>query len=100
MLAQLDDPYTRLLRPDDYAALKDSTSGKPQRVGLQLAPAVKGRFKVVVISALEGSPAAEAGGHERHADPWRWMVNRLKWNLGWGGNRSCACVETWAPRWC
>ena len=59
MLAVLDDPYTRLLRPDDYAALKDSTSGNLSGVGLQLGPG-EATGDVVVISALEGSPAADA----------------------------------------
>ena len=59
MLAVLDDPYTRLLRPDDYAALKDSTSGNLSGVGLQLGPG-EDTGEVVVISALDGSPAADA----------------------------------------
>ena len=59
MLAQLGDPYTRLLRPDDYTALKNSTSGNLSGVGLQLVPDEDGNG-VVVISALEGSPAGEA----------------------------------------
>ena len=59
MLAQLGDPYTRLLRPDDYTALKNSTSGNLSGVGLQLGPDEDGDG-VVVISALEGSPAGEA----------------------------------------
>ena len=59
MLSKLDDPYTRLLRPEDYTALKNSTSGNLSGVGLQLGPG-EGADQVVVISALEGSPAAEA----------------------------------------
>ena len=38
MLASIGEPYTRLLRPRDYAALKDSTSGSLSGVGLQLGP--------------------------------------------------------------
>ena len=34
----LGDPYTRLLRPEDYAALKNSTNGSLSGVGLQLGP--------------------------------------------------------------
>ena len=60
MLAPLEDPYTRLLRPDDYAALKDSTTGNLSGVGLQLGPG-SDSSRVVVISALDGSPAADAG---------------------------------------
>ena len=59
MLAQLGDPYTRLLRPEDYTALKNSTSGNLSGVGLQLGPDESGKG-IVVISALEGSPAGDA----------------------------------------
>jgi len=59
MLSSLGDPYTRVLRPGDYAALKNSTSGNLSGVGLQLGPG-GAPDQVVVISALEGSPAAEA----------------------------------------
>ena len=59
MLAQLGDPYTRLLRPEDYTALKNSTNGSLSGVGLQLGPDESSNG-VVVISALEGSPAGEA----------------------------------------
>ena len=59
MLAQLGDPYTRLLRPEDYTALKNSTNGSLSGVGLQLGPDESSKG-VVVISALEGSPAGEA----------------------------------------
>ena len=59
MLSVLDDPYTRLLRPDDYDALKNSTSGNLSGVGLQLGPG-REAGQVVVISALDGSPAADA----------------------------------------
>ena len=59
MLAQLGDPYTRLLRPEDYTALKNSTNGSLSGVGLQLG-ADESSKGVVVISALEGSPAGKA----------------------------------------
>ena len=59
MLGALNDPYTRLLRPQDYAALKNSTSGNLSGVGLQLGPDVQAD-RLVVISALDGSPAADA----------------------------------------
>ena len=59
MLSALEDPYTRLLRPADYSAIKDSTSGNLSGVGLQLGPG-ENQDVVVVISALEGSPAADA----------------------------------------
>ena len=60
MLAPIGDPYTRLLRPSDYTALKASTEGSVSGVGLQLGIR-RGGTAIVVIAPLEGSPAAEAG---------------------------------------
>ena len=59
MLAPLGDPYTRLLRPDDYSVLRSSTQGTVSGVGLQLA--LRGQDQtIVVIAPLDGSPAAQA----------------------------------------
>ena len=60
MLAPLGDPYTRLLRPADYTALKASTQGSVSGVGLQLGIR-RDDTAIVVIAPLEGSPASEAG---------------------------------------
>ena len=60
MLAPLGDPYTRLLRPNDYEAMKASNQGSLSGVGIQLAHGNEAG-RVVVIAPLEGSPAAEAG---------------------------------------
>jgi carboxyl-terminal processing protease len=60
MLAPIGDPYTRLLRPSDFTALKASTQGSVSGVGLQLG-IPKNDTAIVVIAPLEGSPAAEAG---------------------------------------
>ena len=60
MLSPLGDPYTRLLRPDDYTVMKASNQGSVSGVGLQLAHG-SDDGRVVVIAPLEGSPAAEAG---------------------------------------
>ena len=60
MLAPIGDPYTRLLRPADFTALKASTQGSVSGVGLQLGIR-QDDTAVVVIAPLEGSPAAEAG---------------------------------------
>ncbi len=61
MLQPLGDPYTRLLRPIDYVALKASNLGSEiNGVGLQLG-ARNDDGQIVVISPLEGSPAADAG---------------------------------------
>jgi carboxyl-terminal processing protease len=60
MLAPIGDPYTRLLRPAEWSALRSSTQGSVSGVGLQLG--LRGEeAAVVVIAPLEGSPAAEAG---------------------------------------
>ncbi len=64
MLAPIGDPYTRLLRPADYRALRSNTRGTVSGVGLQLALRGQeegGRPRIVVIAPLDGSPAAEAG---------------------------------------
>jgi len=61
MLLPLGDPYTRLLRPEDYEAMKRSNIGSEiNGVGLQLG-ARKDDGEIVVISPLEGSPASDAG---------------------------------------
>ncbi len=61
ILLPLGDPYTRLLRPEDYKALKASNLGSEiNGVGLQLG-ARSEDGQIVVIAPLEGSPAADAG---------------------------------------
>ncbi len=61
MLLPLEDPYTRLLRPEDYETLKKSNIGSEiNGVGLQLG-ARSEDSEIVVISPLEGSPAEDAG---------------------------------------
>lgn len=62
MLASLDDPFTRLLRPDQYRSLQTNTSGELTGVGLQIAldPDTK---ELKVIAPLESSPAEQAGIH-------------------------------------
>jgi carboxyl-terminal processing protease len=59
MLAAIGDPYTRMLRPADFAALRDSNEGTVSGVGLQLGLR-QGDQQVVVIAPLDDSPAAEA----------------------------------------
>jgi len=64
MLATLDDPFTRFLRPSQYRSLQMSTSGELTGVGLQIAQdEATGGLKVV--SPVEGSPADEAGIQSR-----------------------------------
>ena len=61
MLAPLGDPYTKLLKPIDFKAMKESNLGSEiNGVGLQLG-ARSEDGKIVVIAPLEGSPAADAG---------------------------------------
>ena len=60
MLAPIGDPYTRMLRPEEFGTLRSSTEGRVCGVGLQLA--LRGDDqRIVVIAPLDGSPAADAG---------------------------------------
>ncbi|MDJ0574265.1 MAG: S41 family peptidase [Xenococcaceae cyanobacterium MO_234.B1] len=60
MLALLDDPFTRLLRPEQYHSLQVNTSGELSGVGLQIN--IDPETKLVeVVSPLAGSPAELAG---------------------------------------
>jgi carboxyl-terminal processing protease len=60
MLASLDDPFTRLLKPDQYRSLQTNTSGELTGVGLQISlDPVSGLLKV--IAPIAGSPAEKAG---------------------------------------
>nr|AUG32619.1 PDZ domain (also known as DHR or GLGF):Tail specific protease [Paulinella longichromatophora] len=60
MLLPLGDPYTKLLRPNDYLALKSNTQGNVSGVGIQLG-ARNSDSPILVIAPLQGSPAAKAG---------------------------------------
>lgn len=60
MLASLDDPFTRLLRPNQYRSLQVNTSGELTGVGLQIALDAE-TGELTVIAPLDGSPAAQAG---------------------------------------
>jgi carboxyl-terminal processing protease len=60
MLSPIGDPYTRVLRPDDFGTLRSNTRGTVCGVGLQLALRERDQA-IVVIAPLDGSPAAEAG---------------------------------------
>ncbi len=60
MLAKLDDPFTRLLRPDNYRNLQVNTAGELTGVGLQIAVESE-RKRIKVIAPIAGSPADEAG---------------------------------------
>ncbi len=60
MVAPIGDPYTRLLRPEEYATLRSNTQGRVSGVGLQLGLRA-GDQRIVVIAPLDASPAADAG---------------------------------------
>ncbi len=60
MLATLDDPFTRLLKPEQYRSLQVNTSGELSGVGLQInINSETGQLEVV--APLAGSPAEGAG---------------------------------------
>ncbi|HSM82061.1 MAG TPA: S41 family peptidase, partial [Nodosilinea sp.] len=60
MLAGLEDPYTRLLPPDQYRSLQTSTAGELTGVGLQISKDEHPGW-LRVIAPIEGSPAEQAG---------------------------------------
>ncbi len=60
LLVSLDDPFTRLLKPNQYRSLQVNTSGELSGVGLQIAlDASTGELEV--IAPIAGSPADLAG---------------------------------------
>ena len=60
MLATLEDPFTRLLKPEQYHSLQVNTSGELSGVGLQINLDPESNL-VEVVSPLIGSPAEAAG---------------------------------------
>ncbi len=60
MLATLDEPFTRLLRPEQYHNLQVSTAGELSGVGLQIN-INPDTGNLEVVSPIEGSPAEAAG---------------------------------------
>ncbi|WP_040654924.1 carboxyl-terminal processing protease CtpA [Rubidibacter lacunae] len=60
MLASLDDPFTRLLKPEQYRSLQVSTAGELSGVGLQID--LNSRTRALeVVAPIAGSPADAAG---------------------------------------
>jgi len=59
-LSLLGDPFTRLMRPEQYRNLKVTTSGELTGVGLQVAQDADSG-EIVVIAPVQGSPAEAAG---------------------------------------
>jgi carboxyl-terminal processing protease len=60
MIATLDEPFTRLLRPEQYRSLQVNTAGELSGVGLQIGIKA-GQKEIEVIAPIAGSPAAKAG---------------------------------------
>jgi carboxyl-terminal processing protease len=60
MLASLDEPFTRFLRPEQYRSLQVNTSGELTGVGLQIALNPK-TGQLEVVAPIAGSPAEKAG---------------------------------------
>ncbi len=60
MLATLDEPFTRLLRPEQYGNLRVTTSGELSGIGLQIN-INPDTDRVEIMSPLPGSPAEAAG---------------------------------------
>lgn len=60
MLDKLKDPYTRFMDPEEFKNMQVETSGELTGVGIQLALDDETK-KLVVISPIEGTPAAKAG---------------------------------------
>lgn len=58
MLGTLDDPYSRLMRPDDYNDMKTETSQEFGGLGIYIT--IK-NDELTVIAPIEGTPAFEAG---------------------------------------
>jgi len=60
MITSLEDPFTRLLKPEQYRSLKVNTSGELTGVGLQIALNPK-TGNLEVVAPIAGSPAEKAG---------------------------------------
>jgi carboxyl-terminal processing protease len=60
MLASLDEPFTRLLRPEQYRSLQVNTAGELFGVGLQIGIREDTK-QIEVIAPIANSPADKAG---------------------------------------
>ncbi|GMP97302.1 hypothetical protein CsSME_00045612 [Camellia sinensis var. sinensis] len=63
MLSTLGDPFTRIVSPKEYQSFRIGSDGNLQGVGLFINVEPK-RGHLVVMSCVDGSPAARAGIHE------------------------------------
>ncbi|MEM7556871.1 MAG: carboxyl-terminal processing protease CtpC [Cyanobacteria bacterium P01_A01_bin.84] len=60
MLEPLKDPYTRFMDPEEFKNMQVDTSGELTGVGIQITQDETTK-QLVVISPIEGTPAAKAG---------------------------------------
>uniref|UniRef100_A0A5B7BFJ4 C-terminal processing peptidase n=1 Tax=Davidia involucrata TaxID=16924 RepID=A0A5B7BFJ4_DAVIN len=63
MLSTLGDPFTRIISPKEYQSFRIGSDGNLQGVGLFINVEPK-TGHLVILSCVEGSPAARAGIHE------------------------------------
>ncbi|ONH95399.1 hypothetical protein PRUPE_7G068000 [Prunus persica] len=63
MLSTLGDPFTRIISPKEYQSFRIGSNGNLQGVGLFISTEPR-TGHLVVLSCVEGSPAARAGIHE------------------------------------
>nr|DAD29815.1 TPA_asm: hypothetical protein HUJ06_031283 [Nelumbo nucifera] len=63
MVATLGDPFTRIISPKEYQSFRIGNDGNLQGVGLFINTEPSSGH-LVVLSCIEGSPAARAGIHE------------------------------------
>lgn len=63
MLATLGDPFTRIISPKEYQSFRIGSDGNLQGVGLFINVEPSSGH-LVVLSCVDGSPAARAGIHE------------------------------------
>ncbi|KAH1123042.1 hypothetical protein J1N35_006202 [Gossypium stocksii] len=63
MLSTLGDPFTRIISPKEYQSFRIGSDGNLQGVGLFITVEPK-TGHLVVLSCVEGSPAARAGIHD------------------------------------
>ena len=60
LLTGVLDPHSRFMDPDEYGKLKIETEGNEEIDGIGI-DVEKRRARLVIISPIEGSPAARAG---------------------------------------
>ncbi|KAI9080794.1 hypothetical protein K1719_037307 [Acacia pycnantha] len=63
MLSTLGDPFTRIISPKEYQGFRIGSDGNLQGVGLFINAEPK-TGHLVIVSCVEGSPAARAGIHQ------------------------------------